>query len=578
MEAVLVAINAKYFHTGLAVRQLLACCNKHAGRLHLLEATINQPEEDILWEITQHKPRVVGFSCYIWNITLVCSLMDSIKKILPQTLVVLGGPEASFAAESLLAQGADVVVRGEGEVPFPMLLDAVLDGDGRLAGIPGISYVDASTEKVVVHHDQATPACLDDLPFPYTAALEGVANKILYYETSRGCPFACSYCMSGRREPVRLLSQEKCQEAFAFFLAHRVKQVKLVDRTFNANKAHAMGIWQYLIDHDNGVTNFHFELAGDLLDEDMLDLLQKARPGLFQFEIGIQSTHQPTLAAIGRKTNIAKLFHRIQAVASLGNIHQHVDLIAGLPLEGLEDFKKSFNDVYALSAQQLQLGFLKLLHGSPLRQQAEEYGIVYRKNPPYDVLYTQHLPYTALMALKAVEQMLELYYNGEKCRAALAFGVPRFSSPFDFYAQLAAFWAEQGLEGPQNKMKLYEVMGAFLSRALPEHVPVVRELMVFDMRWEDRVPNMPAWATEGRKPLSEAEKWRVRQWLRAYPGNEQNGLSRQLHMERFQYDIAGWLQKPSQPLPLIEAENWVLFDYTRRESREIIYTKLEESL
>ena len=412
---------------------------------------------------------------------------------------------------------------------------------------------------------EATP--LDSLPFPYQD-LAQLNHKIIYYETSRGCPFSCVYCLSGKDNHPRFLSLTRCYAELQFFLDNKVNQVKFIDRTFNCNKPHAMAIWGYLIKHDNNHTNFHFEIAADLLDDEMLELLKTARPGLFQFEIGIQSTHMPTLKAIHRKTNLHSCFENIKKILKMGNIHTHVDLIAGLPHEGINNFKKSFNDVYSLQAEHLQLGFLKLLHGSTLRHTAHDYGIVYKNAPPYEVLSTKDLQHQQIIRLKAIEEMLKIYFNSGRYQATLAHMISLFASPFDFYDQLAHYFEEKGYaQMGHTKWKQYDILHEFLTHNKTTDPALIRDLLLFDMYKTEQVPNLPPWANLFP---SDDELSTIKQALQRIPGNEQGKLKRRLHVQKFAYDIASFAQgNAGRP---ILCDSFILFDYTK--GRETIISHL----
>ena len=566
MKVLLTTLNATYTHSCLALRCLAASAPRHKAHLVIKEFTINNNADDILATIFKAQPSVVCFSCYIWNITLTLALVDNLKKVLPNAKVILGGPEVSFNAAAVLAQcAADVVVSGEGEAVFASLMVFFIDGEGALATIPNITYRDKQGECV---ETAKTSVLLDlnDLPFLYETGLGGLANKAIYYESSRGCPFRCAYCLSGADNQVRFLDLNRCFAELQFFLDQSPKRVKFLDRTFNCKKSHAMAIWRYLIDHDNGVTNFHFEMAADLLDTDMLALLAQARPGLFQFEIGIQSTHKPTLEAIGRQTDLQACFRHIRAIRDAGNVHLHVDLIAALPLEGIEAFRESFNAVYALSANKVQLGFLKLLHGSALRAKADDYGLVYRQKAPYEVLFTPDLSFADVIRLKELEEMLENYYNTKRLKWTLAFAVPLFESPFHFYDALAK---AKNHESPQSKARLYEDLYDFLcAQGVAEQV-IIGNLLAFDMLLKDRGVNPPNWLGTD---MTESDKQAAKRFIRRFPGNESGKLNRWLHIQKFAYDIVPWVL--GQTIEIMKRDNFILFDYT---GKACVFRTMEDS-
>ena len=563
MKIILTALNAKYIHSNLAIRSLANYCSNTPHSIIIKEFTINDHEHTVLSGIFKEAPDMVCFSYYIWNKNLTLSLVDSLKKTLPHVIIVLGGPEVTDnEADIMEGHPVDIIVTGEGEVPFSMLLDYFAGEIKDLSIIPGITYRDTDN-RVTKSMGQSKLIPLDELPNVYEDNIHMLKNKIIYYETSRGCPFSCAYCLSGKESRPRFLSLKRCYVELQFFLDNRVNQVKLIDRTFNCNKAHAMAIWQYLIEHDNGHTNFHFEIAADLLDTEMLTLLETARSGLFQFEIGIQSTHRPTLCAIKRKANLEACFFNIEKLVKMGNIHTHVDLIAGLPLEGFTAFKESFNAVYSLNADHIQLGFLKLLQGSALRQCAAEYGIVYKNAAPYEVLLTADLSYQEIIRLKATEEMLKLYFNSGRYKATLKWVVGLFQSPFDFYEQLADYFEKQGYDQiGHTKWRQYDILYEFLIHNKITDTALIRDLLLFDMYKSELVPNLPGWANLFP---SKSEMPAIRDALLRIPGNEQNSLKRRLHVQKFAYDVASFVLDKSTTPRL--CDSFTLFDYTGSRSK-----------
>ena len=488
------------------------------------------------------------------------SLVDSLKKILPAVKIILGGPEVTDNEAMILeSHPIDIIVTGEGEEPFRLLMDYYAGKINDLSGIPRITYRDING-CIIQNKGPQSHVAMDMLPFPYNKGFERFSHKIIYYETSRGCPFSCAYCLSGVETKPRFLSLERCFYELQLFLTLAVTQVKFIDRTFNCNKAHAMAIWRYLIEHDNNHTNFHFEIAAALLDHDMLELLQTARKGLFQFEIGIQSTHRPTLEAVKRKCDMDSQQKNISKIVSMGNIHTHVDLIAGLPHEGLDSFKESFNAVYRLNADHVQLGFLKLLHGSALRKAAGKYGIISKCEPPYEVLLTPDLPHHDIIRLKAIEEMLKIYYNSGRYKACLRWVVGLFRSPYDFYDTLADYYERNMYaQVAHSKWKLYDIMYEFVTLNTTIDTKLARDLLLFDMYCSEQVPNLPVWAN---LTLSEREVTAVREALMHVPGNERNKYKRRLHVQKFEYDVTSFAMGSARS-PL-QCDSFTLFDYTER--------------
>lgn len=597
----LVAINAKYIHSNPAVYSLRACAGEKLRRhVELAEYTINQPMAEILADIYARRPDAMGFSCYIWNWRLVRELLGELPKLLPDAAIWLGGPEVSYDADVILReypQAAGIMV-GEGEATFRELLDyyvkgaraarsegeepvaeagsvgegeepvaeagcvdmesgdeaaegsavaecpcAAEEGKGRrkagpalgLADIPGLCLPTGYTPCRPLTDLSAIPFLYDDLaPFE---------NRILYYETSRGCPFRCSYCLSSIDKAVRIRDMGLVEEELQFFLDHRVRQVKFIDRTFNCSHAHAMAVWTYLLEHDNGVTNFHFEISADILREEEIELLSRFRPGLAQMEIGVQTVNPRTLEAIRRTMDIERLESAVAAIRRGGNVHLHLDLIAGLPYEGYESFGKSFDWVYRLRPHQLQLGFLKVLKGSEMWERAQEYGIRYLEQPPYEVLCTDWLSYGEVLRLKGVEEMVELYYNSGQFVHTLNFLENAFPGPFAMYEALADFYREEGhLAMSPARASRYQVLLDFAGRRDSRRREVYRELLTYDLYLRENAksrpgfaPDISAWKEAARSFYREEEQ--RRRYLPDYEGFDSRQLGRMTHLEPFAYPV-----------------------------------------
>ena len=535
MRFLLTAINAKYIHSNLAVYSLRATAAAGGIPVEIAEFTINHYVEDILKELYRQKPHVLFFSCYIWNWEYVKELAAECRKIMPQTPVWVGGPEVSYDADRILKENPAIsgVLLGEGEESFPRLLEYYLsrqeaglkpsgpgltvqkeNEDGKSRGmkeLEGVAYRDG--EEIFVNPQRHLPD-LDKTPFPYIFAdpsrgdipdaagqpnrdseQNGFSHKILYYESSRGCPFSCSYCLSSIEKTVRFRDMDKVKRELDFFLDAKAPQVKFVDRTFNCQEAHALEIWTYLLEHDNGITNFHFEIGADLLTDAQLALMKRMRPGLIQLETGVQSVNPRTLKEIRRTMYFAKAAGRVREIKGFGNIHQHLDLIAGLPYEGLESFAESFDAVYALEPEQLQLGFLKVLKGSRMHRNASEYGILYREKPPYEVLSTAWLSYGELTLLKSVEHMVEIYYNSGQFFLTLSKLVPLWPSAFSFYRELADYYQEQGFFKIQHsRARRYEILLDFISEKMETNKERFRELLTADYYLREKAKSRPAFA------------------------------------------------------------------------------------
>ena len=535
MKILLAACNAKYIHSNLAVYDLKAYSSDYDKEVFLREYTINQPKDEILKDIYGSGADVVCFSCYIWNISFVRELIRDLAKILPETAFWAGGPEVSYDAEKFLTEMPEVtgVLVGEGEKTFHDLLEYYIDGKGSLGEIRGIAYRDGEE---IRHNGWRELMNLSEIPFVYQH-LEEFENRIIYYESSRGCPFSCSYCLSSIDKKLRFRDLELVKKELQFFLDHKVPQVKFVDRTFNCKHEHAMAIWKYILEHDNGVTNFHFEVSADLLRDEEMDLMAKMRPGLIQLEIGVQSTNQETIRAIHRHMDLDKLERCVDRVHSFRNIHQHLDLIAGLPYEDYDTFHRSFNDVYQMKPDQLQLGFLKVLKGSLMQEEAEKYGIVHKEKEPYEVLSTKWLPYGDVLKLKAVESMVEVYYNSGQFQHTLEYLVPLAKDAFTFYESLGAFYEKKGYsEISHSRMRRYEILLEYLQEETDVSVEKASQKMLYDLYLREKLKKRPSFAPDQK--VYETAIWDYR---------KANHISKTAHIEVFEDGRA------------------VLFDYERRD-------------
>lgn len=582
MKVLFVSLNAKYIHSSLALRYIKDYCYEYKNITKILELTINHDENQMIKQIYQEKPDIIGFSCYIWNMAQIKTLIPTLKKILPETQIILGGPEVSYQSKDLIEElGVDLIMEGEGEATWKDYLSYQTTGVPQLDAIGGIIYKDVHSGEII-----ATPTRnlidLDELPFVYDD-LDGLDNRILYYEASRGCPFNCQYCLSSIEKGVRFLPVERVKKELQYFLDKRIMQVKFVDRTFNTKKAYAMEIWQYLIEKDNGYTNFHFEIAAELLDDEMLEALKSARPGLIQFEIGVQSTNEEVLQTIKRGMPFERIAAITNKIKSLGNIHQHLDLIAGLPLENYSSFKQSFNDVMSLRPEQFQLGFLKLLKGSGLRTNAQKYGIVYKQEAPYEVLYTAHISYEEILKLHNIEEMLERYYNSERFKASLEYLYTLFDTPFDFYESLSAYWEQKGYDKLSHKKASYYIYLAEFAKTLDQaNNDLVKELIRFDWFTHELIKDVPM---QLRTIEQESFKDQAYQALKNDEWIETLTLSakalptrqriRRMHIEYFSYSIYEAVKTMSYTkIPLLSQPESILFDYTSQ-GDEVNYLKVE---
>ncbi len=564
-KILLVGVNAKYIHSNPAIYSLKAYagahCQKAAGQavVEIAEYTINQSRDFVLADLYKRKPRVAAFSCYIWNWSMIQDVIMELPKILPGTDIWLGGPEVSFHTDELLEKYPMVtgVMLGEGEETFTELVQYYSAYDRALSEIKGIVTSDGYT-------GDRMPVVLDDIPFLYED-LSLFENRIIYYESQRGCPFRCAYCLSSIDKTVRLRSMELVKRELQFFLDNKVKQVKFIDRTFNCNAKHAMAVWEYILTHDNGVTNFHFEIAADLLTKEQLELISRMRPGLIQLEIGVQSTNTKTLHAINRYTDLEQLRVIVDKIRSYGNVHQHLDLIAGLPYEDYQSFANSFDEVYCMRPQQLQLGFLKVLKGSPIEEKAGEYGIIYSSRPPYEVLYSNWISYADIQRLKGIEEMVELYYNSGQFVHILPVLEQEFASVFSMYEALAQYYETHGyfIQVPARGYR-YQVLMEFAISLNPNREQLYRELLIFDMYLRENLKSRPVFAASGEDDKEQVKDFyrteaTERKYLKGYEAYQSTQLQKMTHIERFSYPV--WEQNPIEAL---ESPAYVLFDYMHR--------------
>ena len=535
MKILLAACNAKYIHSNPAVYDLKAYAAAYKDSVQIKEFTINQPKDEIMKEIYRSGADVVCFSCYIWNISFVRELIRDLKKILPDTAFWAGGPEVSFHAKDFLEDMPQVtgIMKGEGEETFLALAGYYLEGKGRLEEISGIVF---RKEDVIVDNGFREPVDLDRIPFIYENP-ENFENRIIYYESSRGCPFSCSYCLSSIDRKLRFRSLSLVKKELQFFLDHRVPQVKFVDRTFNCRHEHAMEIWKYILEHDNGVTNFHFEVSADLFREDELELIGRMRPGLIQLEIGVQSANPETLEAVHRKTDLEKLRRNVEKIRSFHSVHQHLDLIAGLPCEDYESFRRSFDFVYSMKPDQLQLGFLKVLKGSLMEEKAREYGITCKSMEPYEVLSTRWISYEEILKLKTVESMVEVYYNSGQFQYTLNWLMGFWEDAFSFYEDLGRFYERKGYEElSHSRIRRYEILLEFLNEKPEISVAEAAGRMVYDLYLRENLKKRPSFAAD-QKPYEKAV-WSYR---------KEHQVPKTAHIEVFSDGTA------------------VLFDYDRRD-------------
>lgn len=564
MKILLAAVNAKYIHSNLAIYSLKAYAEAKSmdwrgnkpeqGGIELAEYTINQQRDDILMDIYRRRPDVACFSCYIWNLDYVEELVEELGKIRPDMPIWLGGPEVSYDSVDVLRRLHKVkgVMKGEGEETFAQLSRIWQDqeGDKGLERTEGITF--RKEDGKIVENPWRQAMDLSKVPFVYRH-MEAFEHKIVYYESSRGCPFSCSYCLSSVDKRLRFRDAGLVEKELQFFIDQGVPQVKFVDRTFNCRHDHAIRIWKYIAQHDRGITNFHFEIAADLLNEEELEILEHMRPGLVQLEIGVQSTNPETIRAIRRTMDFGTVKYVVERIQKNGNIHQHLDLIAGLPYEDIHRFARSFDEVYALKPEQLQLGFLKVLKGSYMEEHKESYGLLHKSRPPYEVLCTRWLSYEDVIRLKGIEEMVEVYYNSRQFTHTLDALEEAYDSAFDLYDKLKEFYEEKGLGGIQHKRSArYAILLEFIVKSHPDREDYYRELLTYDYYLRENAKTRPEFAGEYKvskevlRHFYEAEE-RNRQYLPSYGPYDRNQMRKMTHMEYF--SIIG---------------KYILFDYKER--------------
>ncbi len=563
MKIVLAAINAKYIHSNLGVYSLKAYGEQELAKeedngvtIEIGEYTINHQMDDILQDLYKRKPDMVGFSCYIWNIVYVRQVARNLKKVLPQVMIWLGGPEVSYDAQEILEREEAVtgIMVGEGEETFARLIRHY-GGYERHPGYKGLDGIGGIAFRDGAGRIKATPAgpllSLDRIPFPYKS-LDGMEHRIIYYESSRGCPYSCSYCLSSIDKTVRFRNLDLVKKELGFFLEQKVPQVKFVDRTFNCKKSHCLEIWRYVLEHDNQITNFHFEISGDLIDEEQLTVFEKMRPGLIQLEIGVQTVNPAALREIKRTMDLDKVEKNVRRIRKYGNIHQHLDLIAGLPCEDFESFRGSFDRVYCMEPDQLQLGFLKVLKGSFMAENAGAYNLCFHGEPPYEVLSTRWLDYGDLVKLKTVETMVEAYYNSSQFVHTLKEMGRHWKSPYAMFQELGDYYGVRRLHGlSHSRLARYEILYDFLKETDPCRIEIYQDLLMYDLYLRENIKSRPAFAPDQSRFKGAVREFFINEgknpaFLKGYEAYDARQMSKMAHIE------------------VMSDKRMVLFDYKNR--------------
>ncbi|HKL41960.1 MAG TPA: B12-binding domain-containing radical SAM protein [Clostridia bacterium] len=568
MKILLTTLNSKFIHSSLAIRYLRAVIEPMKNiDVELKEYTINMHTEDILVDLYKGQYDLIIFSTYIWNYSEITNLTRALKKVCPETKILLGGPEVSYASEEEMKDNPniDFIIYGEGEDTFKEFIKA-FKVNQSYESINGLVY--REKRNIIKNSERPLIKDLDEIPFPYKDTLEGLDHRIIYYESTRGCPFNCSYCLSSTIKGVRYFSLDRVKEDMLFFLKKNVKQVKFVDRTFNVKKEHYFEIIKFLNNNDNGVTNFHFEITASLLDQEVIDYLKTVRPGLFQLEVGVQTTNTNSLETINRGMDFLSIKKTLVEIVRLENIHSHLDLIAGLPYEDFDSFLSSFNDVYSLNPNKLQLGFLKILKGSEMEKNHELYGLVYDDSPPYQIYFNKFINFDEMIVLKGIEELLDIYYNSNYFAHALDYLVnKKFKSPSSFYHAFYEYWCEKKLfEHKHSKLKRYKILLDFYNETF-DSSQVFDALLKFDYilnknKKIDKLfyrikPN--GYRNSCHEFLQDEEK--IEKYLPHFKDKNAKYIIKRVHFEKFKFDIKKFINSNYELLE--EKETTILFDYSK---------------
>ena len=571
MKIILTTLNSKFIHSSLSIRYLKAYAENIP--IEIMEFTINQNLDYIVGEIYKKKPDVIGFSTYIWNREETLKICEAIKIIAPSIKIILGGPEVSFDGEKILKDNwfIDFIIYGEGEVSFKELIERIIAGEIEFSDINGLIF--RKGENIIKNPPRELIENLDSIPSPYRDLNDNFKDKIVYFESSRGCPFNCKFCLSSTIKGVRYFNIDRVKEDLGILIDANVGQVKFVDRTFNANKKYAMEIMEFIMEKDPKDINFHFEVTAHLLDEEMLDFISKAKEGLFQFEIGVQSTNEKTLNAIGRTTNIDKLKSVTKKIKSFKNIHQHLDLIVGLPYEDYNSFKNSFNEVYELKPEKIQLGFLKLLKGSGLRRESEKYGMKFLDKPPYEILATNWIDYSEVLRLKGIEDLVEKYYNEGYFEHSIEYIIKNhYKTPFDFFEDFLDYWESKKYHTiSHSRNKLYKILIDFYKYKEYEDSWVLNEIIKYDYIYNHKNPYLPRSINRTGEKFIQKNKHNIlkdekvlNNYLKHYKDMFTKEVIKRVHIEKFEIDIFKLFNNDYRFEEDIKKTSYILFDYKDR--------------
>ena len=543
MKVLITAVDSKFIHSNLAVRYLKSFTRDMDYESKIKEFTINDREGRILEEIIKEKPDIVAFSTYIWNVELISRVANLIKRVDSNIEILYGGPEVSFDSRSFLKNNVgEYVIEGEGEKTYRDFILYKL-GKIKLEDVRGLHY---KINDIVYSNEKRPLMSMDEIVFPYEEN-EDLTNKIVYYEASRGCPFNCKYCLSSTSHGVRFLDIDRVLKDLMYFINKEVRLVKFVDRTFNCNSKFAMAIWDFLINQDTN-TQFHFEISADILKPQEIELLSKAPKGRFRFEVGVQTTNDEVLRNINRFVNFSDIKEKVLEIEALRNIDQHLDLIAGLPGEDYESFKKSFNDMYEIKPEEIQLGFLKLLKGSSMREDAEKYGMEYSPYPPYEILKTDKISYEELLKLKKVEEMVDKYYNSQKFNHIIRYFERKFELPFDFYYSLGMFFEDKGYFSKNiGNAEYYKVFLDYSESVLQENNKHLKEIIRFNYLIFNKKRGLPEFL---RSDMEKEEEKSIKEKLK-----EQYSF-KEYHLEKFKINIEKYIETGE----ILEEDTYYLFN------------------
>ncbi len=567
MKVLLVGVNSKFIHSNLGIYSIKEYCKQYEN-LFIKEYTINNNKYDVVTELFEEKADVVAFSCYIWNIEFILDIARDLKKILPETKILLGGPEVSYGNFYLEENSfVDYIITGEGEVAFESFLKHINSDIGK---IKNLLY---KKNGEVIKNEVCSLIDINKIPFIYDKLDLDLRNRIIYYEASRGCPYNCEFCLSSSFDGVRALDFERVKSDIMYFLEKKVPQVKFVDRTFNYNRARTKDIWKFIINNDNGFTNFHFEISADLLDDEAINILKNARIGLFQFEVGVQSTNEKTLKSSNRINKNKKIFENVKKISSLNNIHQHLDLIVGLPYEDYSTFKKSFNEIYELNPEKLQVGFLKLLHGTKLRDKADEHGTIFTEKAPYEILKNNWLSFHDIIMLKGIDSMIDDFYNSNKFKNLFKYLVTCFDTPFDFYENLFGYYKNSNLHMTMHKkITIYNFMYKFIKTISDINFDLAVDLLKFDLYVNENLKSIPEWIEENYTMCIKKEKSKYYNDIDFVKQNFENFIDKNdiivkkqilklTKLDYFKHDIIQFIENKE-----IKKNNVLMcFDYSKRD-------------